>query len=260
MTGIGFYLLLLASAFFLTNSAQLSSEEIRIAVTIGIGFGQLTMTAVWLTFGHSSQKTRIGFVAVALEIMAVLFFTTFAVTNLPPSFGFVLVIACAVHFLVAWGAAKLFHKVSRVSLVNSDMNLSESVVRVQYRIRDLLTLMVVVAILAGLIKSKLSNFVAALKAVHVFTLIVCFYFFLSWPAIIACLSQRWKNFGCVAVFNTIVVFGSQEPVFSAIVGSFGAEPMLFFFCLDAPFVLSVVVHSLIARRFGYILRVAEKTA
>ena len=58
MTGIGFYLLLLASAFFLTNSAQLSSEEIRIAVAIGIGFGQLTMTAVWLTFGHSSQKTK----------------------------------------------------------------------------------------------------------------------------------------------------------------------------------------------------------
>lgn len=260
MTGIGFYLLLPASAFFLTNSTQLSSEENRIAVAIGIGFGQLTMTAVWLTFSHSSQKTMIGFVAVALEIMAVLFFTTFIVTGMPPSFGFVLVLACAVHFLVAWGATKIFQKVSRVSLVNSTINSPKPVVSVQYRIRDLLILMSVVAIFACLIKSKLSNFVAALETVHVFTLIVCFYFCLSWPAIIACLSQRWKNYGVIAVFTSITVFGSQEPIFSARYGSFNAVPMLFFFCLDSPFVLSVVVHSLIARRFGYLLKVAEKTA
>lgn len=256
MTGIGFYLVLLPCVFVMTGDQ--SSEALRVAVAIGIGFGQLTMTAIWLTLGLSSIRIVFGFVAVTLEIMAVLFFTTFTVKGMPASFALVLGVACAVHFLTAIGITVILSSVMKGSVLSSNTKVPALVVNQQYRIRDLLVVMFLVAIVAGTIKSMSINFELTPQPIAIFALIICFYGLLSWPAILACVSPRWKTWGTIGLFSSIAVFLAQQAVFSAAIGSIASEPLLFFFCLDAPFVLSVVIHLLIARRFVYLRRVAEK--
>lgn len=124
----------------------------------------------------------------------------------------------------------------------------------QYGIRDIMIAMSVAALIMATIKffgsqSYTQDWSRILTA---FGLITVSFFLLSWPVVVTCLSERWL---LLTVFSVILIAGiylAQQPVFSSILGPSG--DFKFFLFLDAPFVLVVVLHSLIARGFGYRLK------
>ncbi len=250
IAGISCYLSWLSIIYLATDSTQLSSDELRVAVALGVGFGQLTMTGFWLAFGFNIANVSFGIAAIALEILALVFFSTVSARFIPPSFVFALSLACLFHLVLVWGTAKIANKLMRVSLLCSGATPTAAIPKAQYRIRDLLVAMAVFAVFASLVLSKRSEMGSFSGTLEFFGLIVCFYNLLTWPCIVACLGRDCKRNAAIAIPVMFAVFILQWYVFSKSFEASGGS-WLFFICLDLPYLTSVFVHSLVARRFGY---------
>ena len=250
IAGICSYLTWMSIIYLSTDSSQLSSDRLRVAVAIGVGFGQLAMTGFWLAFVFGWSDYSLGIVVITLETLAVVFFSSISARFIPPSFFVAILLACAVIVLLMWGTAKIANRVFRISLTSTSKTPIAPVPRAQYRIRDLLAAMAVIAIFASLVQSRRSELIAFSGTLQFFGLIVCSYYFLSWPSIVACLGRSCMRNAAIAIPVTVVFFLLQLPVFSRSFVASG-ESWQFFTCLDLSFLTSLIVHSLIARSFGY---------
>ena len=250
IAGVICYLFWMLFIYFSTDSSQLSSDELRVAVALGVGFGQLAMTGFWLALGFNWSIATFGAIAIVLETLAVIFFSSVSVRFMPPSFFVSIVLACAVHVLLVWGTAKIANRVFRLSLTTARILPPTSMQPAQFRIRDLMFSMVVIAIFASLLQWNRSDISSISSALEFFFLVVCFYYLLSWPSIVACLSRNWTKYLVIAIPTFVLIFLLQCSVFARSFGK-GSASWQLIVCLDVPFVSSLIVHSIIARSFGY---------
>ncbi len=215
IAGICSYLSWLAVIYLSTEPTHLSSDVLRVAVAIGVGMGQLTMTGFWLAFGSNIANFSFGVAAIALEIFAVVFFSTFAARFIPPSFVFSLSLACLLHLLLMWGTARIYNMLLKVSLFSSEATQNAAAPKAQFRIRDLLVAMVVFAVFASLIQAKRNKLGSFSSTLEYFCLIISFYYLLTWPCIVACLSRDCVRNAAIGIPLMFAVFLTQWYVFSS---------------------------------------------
>lgn len=250
IAGISCYVVWLTLVFLGTDSSQLDSGQVRTAVALGVGFGQLAMTGMWMAFARSSSSLSFGLLTIVLETLAVVFFSSVSARFIPPSFYIVVSLACAAQFLLIWGTTKTAQKVFGVSLACSFQAIHPARPHLQFGTRHLFVSMAVVAGLASFVQLKRTELGSLSRPLVFIGLCVGYYTVLCWPWVIACFSSRFWRFSAMAILVSVAIVLSQRSVFSYALHS-GPESWLFFLCLDSSFLTSVIVHALVARHFGY---------
>jgi hypothetical protein len=234
------------------------TDDLHISAAIGLGFGQLSMLAIWCVTGIS--RSRFGLSAIAVLAIFIAMSVWVAIVGHDDEAFFVsLAIAFVVYFLAIAGVLVFIRKVRRISVVRLVGTKMEGTGAAdeysgQYGIRDIMIVMSIVAVGIAVIKffSALELARDLTEMLAIFALISASFFLISWPVVVTCLSERWK---ALALFSSLLVVAIcllQPSIFRAILGPGGS--LEFFLFLNTPFVFEVAVHSLIARWFGYRLR------
>jgi hypothetical protein len=250
LAGISCYLMWLPIAYLSTDSSLLSSDELRVAVAIGVGFAQLTITGIWLACDFKWANLSFWFVAFAMESLAVMFFSTVSARFVPPSFFVAIAIACAIQFSMACATAKIANGVFRWSLTCSSEPIASRSPKAQFRIKDLLIATALIAIVASFVQSKRSELGSFSDTLLFFGLTVAYYIAMCWPCIFVCLRCASWSVSFYSVLIIAILHLTKRGIFSLIMDS-SSDSWLFFVCLDLPFLAGLIAHCVIARCFGY---------
>ena len=248
LTALGTYVIALACLYFIG-----ADEEQRISATIGLGFGQISMIAIWFMVGVSLARLLSAAVAVFGCYLAMALWVAVQDSHVDGVFYGSLAISNVVYFIAMAAGMLVIRKLRGVRIVRlADTQVSDELSS-QYGIRDIMIVMSVVALAAAAVKVVGEQGNAYLsQMLIVFGLIALSFFLMSWPVVVACLSERWLQLAVFSGLMVVAIFFAQSPVFTSVLGPGWARG--FFLFLDTPFVLAVAVHSLIARGFGYRLK------
>jgi hypothetical protein len=229
-------------------------DDMQISAAIGLGFGQISMLAIWCVTGISRTRFWASAIAVLACLIAMALWVAILGNSVDGAFFLSLAIFSVVYFFAIAAVLVFIRKVRRISVEPLVSTQAADHFSGQYGIRDILIVMSIVAVGIAVIK-----FFSALALTHdiaemfaIFALISASFFLMSWPIVVTCLNERWR---VLAIFSSLLVLAIcllQPPIFRSILGPGGSFG---FFCfLDIPFVFAVALHSLIARSFGYRLR------
>jgi hypothetical protein len=234
-----------------------ADDDLSISAAVGLGFGQLSMLAVWCVAGISRTRFWSSAAAVLSCYIAMSLWAVMLGQHLDGAFFLSLAIFSVLYFLAMAAVMLLVRKVRRVSVVRLVDIQEVDGFTGQYGIRDIMIVMSIAAIgIAGIkfLSSQVHR--DLLEMFTIFALITISFFLISWPIVVTCLSKRWVLLVAFSSFLIAAIFLLQPPVFGSVLGPGGDAN--FFIFLDIPFVLSVALHSLIARWFGYRLTTVAK--
>ncbi len=228
--------------------------ENRISAIVGLGFGQISLVAIWFIVGASRDKIWISAVSLLGCYLTMAIWAS-VLGHVRTDFFFSLAIFCIVYFFAMAAVMLTLRRLRGVTIVRlHDTQVSDGNAESfsgQYGIRDIMIIMSVAALFTASIKFFGSQGLP--KMLIIFGLISASFFLISWSVVATCLSQRWRALAVLSAVLVASVFFSQYPIFTSILGPGGDAG--FFFFLDISLVLAVAQHALIARGFGYRLKV-----
>lgn len=229
-------------------------DDMQISAAIGLGFGQISMLAIWCVTGVSRTRFGASLVAVLACFITMVLWVAILGNFVDGAFFLSLAIFSVVYFFAIAAALVFIRKTRRISVERLTSTQAAEHYSGQYGIRDIMIVMSIVAVGIAVIKFftayKFSSDMLLMFAI--FALISASFFLMSWPIVVTCLNERWKVLAIFSSLLVLIIGLLQPPIFRSILGPGGS--LGFFFFLDIPFVFAIALHSLIARMFGYRLR------